>query len=179
MLVILTEEQSMKIFLETLIARYYPKLNCKIIPHRGKQDLEKHIPKILRSWNVPNSRFIIVHDQDSWDCVILKSELKAKCGAVRSDVVVRIACMELEAWYWGDLLAVELAFARTGLRALSQKSRYRIPDGIVNPKDELKKHLPRYEQIAGAKLIAEHADIERNTSHSFRVFIKSLQQSVL
>lgn len=177
MLVILTEEQSMKIFLETLIARYYPSLVFKIIPHRGKQDLEKHIPKILQSWNVPNSRFIVVHDQDSWDCVTLKSRLKAKCDSVRLDVVVRIACMELEAWYWGDLLAVELAFEKTKIRALSKKSKYRIPDNIVNPKDELQKYLPRYEQLAGAKLIAEHAGLERNTSHSFQVLIRSLQQA--
>ncbi|MGL4209719.1 MAG: DUF4276 family protein [Candidatus Adiutrix sp.] len=176
MLVILTEEPSMKIFLETLIKRYYPTLALRIIPYRGKQDLVKHIPKILQSWNVPNSRFIVVHDQDSWDCMTLKSELKAKCDSVRSGVVVRIACMELEAWYWGDLLAVELAFGKPKLQTLSLKRKYRNPDNIVNPKDELQKHVKRYEQLAGAQLIAKYADIERNTSHSFKVFIRSLRQ---
>jgi hypothetical protein len=175
MLLILTEEQSMKVFLETLIARYYPKLEFRIIPHRGKQDLEKHIPKILRNWNVPDTRFLIIHDQDSHDCLLLKAELQALCDSIRPDVIVRIACMELEAWYWGDLLAVERAFGKTKLQSLSRKSKYRVPDKINNPKSELKRYLPPYEQISGAKLIAQHADIERNTSHSFQVLLKSLQ----
>jgi hypothetical protein len=176
MLLILTEEASMKVFLETLIARYYPKLEFRIIPHQGKQDLEKHIPKILRNWNVPDTRFLIIHDQDSHDCRLLKAELQAACDAIRPDVIVRIACMELEAWYWGDLEAVGLAFGKTKLPALSRKSKYRVPDKINNPKSELKKHLPPYEQISGARLIGQYAEIERNTSHSFQVFMKSLQQ---
>ncbi|MDR2898637.1 MAG: DUF4276 family protein [Spirochaetaceae bacterium] len=175
MVVILTEEPSMQLFLETLISRYYPNLLFKVIPHRGKQDLEKHIPKILKSWHVPNSHFLIVHDQDSWDCRTLKNNLQSICNAIRPGVVVRIACVELEAWYWGDLLAVEQAFGRHDLQSLSGKSKYRIPDSIVNPKDELRKHLPHYEQLDGAKRIAEYAMIDRNTSNSFQVFIKSLQ----
>ncbi len=175
MLVILTEEQSMKVFLETLILRNYPEISFKIIPHRGKQDLEKHIHIILKSWRIPNSMFIVVHDQDSWDCRLLKAELQTKCDSVRSGVVVRIACREIESWYWGDLPAVEQAFDGARLQSLSKKKNYRVPDNIVNPKDELHKHLPRYEQLAGAKSIAEHIVIERNTSHSFRVFISSLQ----
>jgi hypothetical protein len=96
MLVILTEERSMKIFLEILINRYYLKLNFNIIPHQGKQDLERHIPKTLRSWNIPDSRFIVAHDKDSWDCHRLKLRLKDICKQIRNDVTVRIACTELE-----------------------------------------------------------------------------------
>jgi hypothetical protein len=176
MLVILTEEPSMKEFLDILIPRYYPNLLFKTIPHRGKQDLEKHLPQILRSWKLPDTKFIVIHDQDSWDCHALKTELKARCDAVRPDVVVRIACRELEAWYWGDLPAVARAFKKPKLSALARKSKYRIPDSIINPKSELRRHLPRYEQLQGARIIAEQADIERNTSHSFHVFMKSLQQ---
>lgn len=178
MIVILTEEPSMKIFLETLMLRYYPSLKFKIISHRGKQDLERHIPIILKSWNVPDSKFIVIHDQDSWDCLSLKNKLKTKCDLVRPGVIVRIVCMELEAWYWGDLLAVEQAFNNNKLRSLSRKSKYRIPDSIANPKNELRKHLPRYEQEDGARRIVEHAVIEHNTSHSFQVFIKSLQSMI-
>jgi hypothetical protein len=176
MLVILTEEPSMKTFLDILIPRFYPDLVFKTIPHRGKQDLEKHLPKFLRSWKVPDSKFIVVHDQDNWDCYLLKAELQAKCDAIRPDVVVRIVCTELEAWYWGDLLAVAQAFEKPKLPALARKSKYRIPDSIVSPKEELQNKLPHYEQLNGAKMIAEHADIERNTSHSFHVFIESLQK---
>jgi hypothetical protein len=86
--------------------------------------------------------------------------------------------VELEAWYWGDLLAVEQAFGIHNLQSLSGKSKYRIPDSIVNPKDELRKHIPRFEQLDGAKRMAKYAEIDRNTSKSFQVFIKSLQDMV-
>jgi hypothetical protein len=55
----------MKIFLETLINRYFPSLVFKIITFKGKQYLEKSIPNFLKSWRVPDSDFIIIHDQDS------------------------------------------------------------------------------------------------------------------
>jgi hypothetical protein len=172
--VILTEEQSMKIFLETLIRRHFPDLLVTIIAFRGKQDLEKGMVRFLRAWQVPDSQFIIVHDQDSWDCEELKTALQTKCNAVRSGAIVRIACIELEAWYWGDLVAVEQAFKKSGLRELSGRSLYRDPDKIENPKSELHKYLPQYEQQSGARAIAEHIDVTRNTSHSFKVFFKSL-----
>jgi hypothetical protein len=168
MLVIFTEEQSMKVFLETLIHRLYPKISLKIIAYQGKQDLEKNVARHIRNWHTPNSQFIVVHDQDSWNCVVLKDKLVAICNPAAPNVTVRIACHELESWYWGDLAAVSTAFDKPSITALSQKSRYRVVDAIVNPKNELKKQLTQYEQIAGAKAIAEHIDITRNTSHSFR-----------
>jgi hypothetical protein len=39
MLVILTEESSMKVFLETLIKRYFPELRVSIKAFRGKQEI--------------------------------------------------------------------------------------------------------------------------------------------
>jgi len=174
MLVILTEEPSMKLFIETLVRRYFPNLSVKVKAYRGKQDLEKGIPKILKSWQIPNTYFIVVHDQDSWDCRVLKHNLKEICDSIRSGVVIRIACTELESWYWGDLVAVERAFNRNGLTSLMRKKKYRVPDNIINPKDELKKHLPKYEQQAGARVIAENIDAFNNTSYSFNKFFQSL-----
>jgi len=174
MLVILTEEPSMKVFVETLVSRLFPELITKVIAYRGKQDLEKGLPKLLKNWRTPNSHFIIIHDQDSWDCVRLKQKLQAVCDSIRSNVTVRIACVELESWYWGDLAAVEKAFDKTGLQSLARRRNYRVPDKIQNPKTELQKHLPQYEQQVGARAIAAHIDPDRNTSHSFGVFFKSL-----
>jgi hypothetical protein len=176
MLVILTEEASMKVFLEVLINRNFPALQYRIIAHQGKQDLEKHIPIVLKSWKTPDSRFIIVHDQDSWDCRMLKTALQTECETIRTGVIIRIACVELEAWYWGDLKAVSEAFNKPKLPQLSRRSTYRIPDEIENPKAELQRHIPRYEQLSGARAIAEHLDAERNTSHSFNVFYRSLKE---
>jgi hypothetical protein len=89
---------------------------------------------------------------------------------------VRIACHELESWYWGDIIAVETAFNKHGLQRLIRQRNYRVPDSIMNPKRELKRYIPQYEQQAGARIIAEHIDISRNTSHSFRVFINKLDE---
>ncbi len=176
MLVILTEEPSMKVFLETLIRRIYPNLQMTIKAFRGKQDLEKGVARFLRHWQAPDSRFIVVHDQDSWDCLKLKRWLTMICDEARVGVAVRIACHELESWYWGDLSAVGLAFNKKDLQRLASRRNYREPDRIVSPKNELKRYLPQYEQQAGARAIAEHIDIGRNTSHSFRVFMNKLDE---
>jgi hypothetical protein len=176
MLVIFTEEPSMKAFLETLIHRLYPEISLKIIAYQGKQDLEKNVARHIRNWHTPNSKFIVVHDQDSWDCVILKEKLVAICSSAAPNVTVRIACHELESWYWGDLDAVSTAFGKPSIMALSRKRKYRITDEIENPKGELKKYLPQYEQIAGAKAIAEHIDITHNISHSFQVFFRKVSE---
>jgi hypothetical protein len=178
MLVILTEEPSMKVFLETLLGRAYPELPLTIKAYRGKQDLEKNVAHFLRAWRTPDSRFIVIHDQDSWDCVELKRRLTAICDSVRPGVAVRIACRELESWYWGDIAALEAGFNKQGLQRLAHKRNYRVPDNIVHPKNELKHYLPQYEQQAGARAIAEHMDICRNTSHSFRVFIDKVDEFV-
>jgi hypothetical protein len=166
----------MKVFVETLMSRLFPELieKTKIIPHSGKQDLEKHLPNILKNWQTPNSLFIVIHDQDSWDCVRLKQKLQKICDSIRDGVTVRIACIELESWYWGDLAAVEKAFNKTGLLKLARRRNYSVPDRIQNPKTELQKHLPQYEQQAGARAIAAYIDPDRNTSHSFGVFFRSL-----
>jgi hypothetical protein len=168
----------MKAFLETIIRRRYPEITLKIIAYHGKQDLEKNVARHMQNWRIPNSKFVVVHDQDNWDCVTLKNKLIAICCLAEPSVTVRIACHELESWYWGDLAAVSTAFGKPSITALSRKRKYRVADAIENPKSELKKHLPQYEQIAGAKAIAEHIDITRNTSHSFRVFFRKVSEYV-
>jgi hypothetical protein len=176
MLVILTEEPSMKIFLETLIWRAYPDLPFTIKAYRGKQDLEKGVARFLRTWRTPDSYFIVIHDQDSWDCVELKRQLTTICDSARPGVAVRIACRELESWYWGDMAAIEAAFKKQGLQRLTRQRNYRHPDSIGNPKHELKRYLPQYEPLAGARAIAEYIDISRNTSHSFQAFINKVDE---
>ena len=84
------------------------------------------------------------------------------CEEYDREVLVRIACLELEAWYWGDLMAVEQAYGKD-LSKVGRKRSYRIPDDIVSPKRELQKLLPEHQQIEGAKRIAHYIDIDRNT----------------
>lgn len=69
-LIFLLEEPSMKIVLETILPKLIPEhISYICIPHQGKQDLTKSIPKKIKAFNFkPETKFIIVHDQDSHLC---------------------------------------------------------------------------------------------------------------
>ena len=174
-LVFLLEERSMKELLDGLLPKILPEsVSFQTIPHEGKSDLKKSLPIKLKAWNEPDVAFIVVHDQDSNDCMRLKQELKELCTGYGKRVLIRIPCHELESWYWGDLAAVSAAYGKD-LTALQKRKAYREPDKIVNPKQELKRFLPKMGQIDGARKIAPHMTIESNTSYSFGVFIRGVQ----
>jgi len=175
-LIVLTEELSMAELLKIILPKVLPKGSEPplVIPHNGKRDLEKSIPRKLRAWESPDDKFIIVHDQDSSDCHRLKANLLSLCGGARNDYLVRIVCDELEAWYFGDLAAVSKAYGRDCTK-LAAKRKYRQPDAIVNAKSELRKVISDYQPIDGAVRIAKHMDIDRNTSPSFNVFINGVR----
>ena len=173
-LVFLLEERSMKVLLDIILPRILPdSVTFQTIPHQGKSELEKSISTKLRAWNEPNVAFVIVHDQDSNNCVELKNKLVSLCSNANRKFLVRIPCHELEAWYWGDLDAVSKAYGKD-LISLKNKKKYRNPDQIENPKQELKKLIPTMGQIEGASKIAPHMNIEENTSYSFQVFVKGV-----
>jgi hypothetical protein len=177
-LVFMLEEPSMKAFLDILLPRFLPKeVSFQTIPHTGKSDLIKSIPHKLRAWQDKDAKFIIVHDQDSANCFDLKQKIQEICNNARPSVLVRIACKELEAWYFGDLYAVSRAYSKD-LLPIARKRKYRMPDMIENPKAELRKFLPEHQQINGARLIAPLIDIEHNSSHSFQTFISGVRRIV-
>lgn len=175
-LVFLLEEQSMKVLLDGILPRILPEnVTFLTIPHDGKSDLEKSLPIKLRAWNEPDVSFVVVQDQDSNDCRLLKKKLTELCDGYGRRVLIRISCHELEAWYWGDLAAVSAAYGKD-LTKFSKNKKYRIPDNIANPKQELKRLLPQMGQIEGAKRIAAHMNLQANTSHSFNVFVQGVQK---
>jgi len=57
-LVFMVEEPSMKLFLDHYIPRRFPALQFQCISHRGKNDLEKSIPRKLRAWH--GAHFVII-----------------------------------------------------------------------------------------------------------------------
>jgi len=119
----------MKVLLDLLLPRLVPSLQFLCLPHAGKSDLEKSLVTKLRGWREPGVRFVVVRDNDGGDCLTLKEKLAELCrSAGRPDTLVRIACQELEAWYFGDLAAVGEAFGRPGVVGLAGKARYRDPD---------------------------------------------------
>lgn len=176
-IVFLVEESSMEHLLNGILPKILPgEIEFKVVPHQGKQHLQKSIPIKLRSWNEPSVRFVVVQDKDSWDCRILKQELVDLCNqAGRPDTLVRIACNELEAWYFGDLKAVGQAYG-IDVSKYTGRSKYRTPDNIANAKEEFKKVVKTHQQISGAKAISPYIVIERNKSHSFRVFVDGVKR---
>lgn len=175
-LVFLLEEKSMKYYLDGILPKILPEgIDYLTIPHEGKRDLQKSIPVKLKGWTRPDTKFVIVQDQDSNDCRVLKRKLLELCSPYHRDVLIRIACHELEAWYFGDISALSKAYHKD-LSAIQKKKAYRIPDRMENPKRALQKLLPEHQQISGAKLMAEYADVENNTSESFQVFISGIRK---
>ena len=177
-LVFLLEEPSMKYLLEGLLPRILPKeVEYQLIPHSGKSELRKSRPRNLRGWNEPGDiRFVIIHDQDKCNCVELKNSLRSLCENTKRPVLIRIPCHELEAWYFGDVHALALAYNNPKLETLSKQRKYRIPDEIISPKEELYKIIPAHQQIEGAKKIAPYMSISDNTSTSFQVFVNGVRR---
>ena len=84
-LVFLLEEESMKALLDFLLPQILPQgINFICIPHEGKQDLEKSIPRKLRAWQTPDTFFVIVRDKDHADCLEVKKRLVKLCVASRT-----------------------------------------------------------------------------------------------
>ncbi len=168
----------MACLLDQLLPRILPQgIEYQTIPHHGKSDLERSIPRKLRAWNEPGDiRFVIVHDQDNADCVVLKEQLMRICDGYGKRVLVRIACQELEAWYFGDMQALARAYGNKKIAAYSGKSKYRVPDKIPKPKDDLYALIPEHQQLSGALRIAPHMDIDHNTSASFNAFVQGIRR---
>ena len=177
-IVFLLEEDSMRILLEGLLPRLFPGLLFQCVPHAGKQDLEKSIPRKLKAWREPGVRFVVIRDQDSADCHQVKTNLVQLYQSTgRRDVLVRVACRELEAWYIGEPQALKQAFPATRPSALRElgKSRYQNPDTVVRPSDIIAELVPEFQKRSGARRMAAFLSRE-NSSNSFPVFVEGVEK---
>jgi len=180
LLVFLLEEESMKALLDILLPKVLPEsVAFQCIPHEGKQDLEKSIPRKLKAWKTPDTYFVIVRDKDNANCLDVKQRLVTLCSeAGRSDSLVRIACHELESWFLGDLAAVGQAFNLPKLMKMQNRKKYKKPDNLANASQELEKLVKSYRKVSGAKKIAHYLTIENNHSQSFLCFISGVQSLI-
>lgn len=161
--------------------------------YKGKNDLLRKLPKRLLAYNrssLPtNWRIVVLIDEDRQRCTELKMELEAaskkaglwtKSEAARGNVfqvLNRIAIEELEAWFFGDVKALAIAYPGVSPK-LSYQQRYRDPDAINGGTWEmLEKVLQRaghyrsgLRKIEAAHMISQHMDPRRNRSKSFQVF---------
>ena len=185
---ILVEEPSIAEVLKLILPKVLPEgwtlgSNCFVRHHEGKHDLQQSIPRKIRvaSRKDITTGFKILQDQDSNDCRVLKAKLVKLCqdaqtGGAAVPFKIRIVCHELESWYLGDMDAIEKVFPRFRASNFKRNKKFRQPDECLNPKQELKRIVGDYPQIATAREIAQHMNIEGNNSLSFRCFITCVEQ---
>lgn len=178
-IVFLLEERSAANFLEQFLPRWRPDVEFVCIPHEGKSDLERSIPRKLRGWRCQEDLFVVLRDNDGTPCEETKARLVRICvEAGRPDTLVRLACQELEAWFLGDLKAVGSAYGLQNLAKHQGKAKFREPDRLGSPSAELAKLAPEYKKLHGSKLLGKtlNLDINENSSKSFRVFFSGLKR---
>lgn len=180
---ILVEEPSMKEFLTVVLPKvienpWQLNENYFIRSFEGKSDLQKNIPSKIRAfshWKHEAIGVVIIQDQDSADCKVLKQQLITICNENGDcDKMVRIVCRELESWYLGDFEAIGKAYPAFRFQNYVNKSKFRIPDNC-NGYDELKKILPEFQKVGGAKRIAPFINLTENKSVSFNQTVTGLK----
>lgn len=177
-LVFFLEEPSAQDFLQAVLPRVLP---AHITPHflvfEGKQDLEKRLVMRMKRWLRPNSQFIVMRDQDSGECLVIKDRLLNLCAqAGQPNATVRIVCKELETFFVGDWPAIAMGFQQPALAFHARKAKFRSPDLLGSPSQEIKRLIPTYQKREGARTISAHLDLARNQSSSFRVLLRTLSE---
>lgn len=178
-LICFVEGSSEKELLRGLLPRLLPSgLSFRIFPFSGKSDLESQLVRRLRGYQNPEARFLVMRDQDSGPCRRAKSRLVDLCAeAGRPDAVVRIACHEVETFFLADLAAVEAGLGLKKLAKLQAKEKFRSPDHLESPSEELERLTDGlYQKVGGSRAIAPHLDLDNTRSQSFEALVKAIRQ---
>lgn len=178
-IVFFLEEPSAEAMLAGVMPKILPEdMQYQCVVFSGKGDLEKRLGRRLRAWQEPNVCFVVVRDQDSGDCRMIKQRLMEICRhSRRENVIVRIACRELESWYLADLAAVEAGLGISGLARSQGKRKFRDPDQLRSPSREMQiLTAGRYQKVLGSRAIGPHLDVGNGRSNSFRVFIEGIRR---
>jgi len=178
-LVFFLEEPSAQRMLEGVLPRLIPAdVFVRYVVFQGKSDLEKQLVRKLRYWLLPDSVFVVMRDQDAGDCQDIKMRLVDLCSqAGRNEALVRVACRELESFYLGDLEAVEHGLSIRGLASKQGQRKYRNPDRLGSPSEELNKLTKgKYQKVAGSRAIGVHLNLENNSSRSFIVLLSGIKK---
>lgn len=174
MIVFLTEEKSMQVTLEKLIAASWPKsmpgVHWIVLSFQGKSDLEKNIARKMNSWSYGTPHFVILRDQDGNDCKAVKAALSRNAKEGGRPFTVRVVCNELESWFLGELDAVEAAYPKSKASKHKQAAKFRNPDGLGNANQELEKLVQVAGKVGRAEAIASFFDPTKCLSNSFQVF---------
>lgn len=180
-LVFCLEEPSAEEMLKGVLPRILPDdVTPRFIIFKGKQDLEKQLVKRLRGWRAPNTQFVVMRDQDAANCHDVKAKLVQLCEkAGKPDALVRVACRELESFYLGDLAAVETGLEINGIIHKQKSSKFRDPDHLANPVQEIKRLTGfKYQKMSGSRGIGPHLQWTNNRSKSFVTLISGIKRLV-
>jgi hypothetical protein len=177
MIVLMTEEASMKATLQKVIRVHFPDahegVDWLVLTFEGKQDLEARLVGSLQRWNYGDPHFIVLRDADSGNCHEIKAKLIELAQPAGKTITVRIVCRELESWFLGDEAAVKAAYP--GAVISGQTAKFRDPDRLGNASQELDKVTGDRSKIGRASKIAAHLEPASNRSNSFRVTFKTLK----
>ncbi len=194
----LVEELSAEAALINLVPMIVPGVEFDVHVHEGKADLLDKLPGRLRGYRhwLPNDwRVVVLLDEDRADCLEIKGlleEMAHRAGFLTRDttsaggvysVVNRLAVEELEAWFFGDVVALVDAYPGVSPN-LGRQARYRNPDAIGGGTWEaLERVLQRAGYYLGglpkievAASVSERMEPDRNNSRSFQVFRDGLRQ---
>lgn len=193
------EEPSAEAALNNLLPRLIGETTTfQIYVHQGKRDLLTCLPDRLRAyraWLPDDWRIVVLCDSDNADCRALKRQMdqiaqhaglttRATAGPESSfQVLNRLAIEELEAWFFGDSEAMQLAYPRLTIQMHRQP--FRNPDAIrggtwealqrVLQRAGYYRNLRHIPKIEVARAISAHMHPERNRSQSFQAFYQGLR----
>jgi Domain of unknown function (DUF4276) len=200
-LVFLVEEPSTEAFLRELLPRFLPvESTFEIHAFQGKHDLLGKLAARLRAystWLPAHWRLVVLVDRDDEECRQLKARLEsaATLANLRTrsrtrrgkpwQLVNRIAIEELEAWYFGDWVAVCAAFPKVSPDVINQAA-FRKSDEIRGGTWEAFERVLRKRgyfntglgKIEAARRIAFHVDPSRSRSPSFNAFCAAVMEAV-
>ena len=195
-IVFLLEEPSAEAFLQGVVGKLLPKgTSWNFVVFQGKHNLLANIVprlKAYRQWIPDDYRLVVLVDEDREDCLKLKAQLESAAFGAKLPtksrprdgtfvVLNRIAIEELEAWFFGDAVALCAAFPGVP-KTIAMKAPFRNPDAIAGGTWEA---LERVLQKAGyfggglpkievARAMAKHMEPARNISTSFMQFAQGL-----
>ncbi len=195
--VVIVEEPSARGMLEVLLPKLLSTVSYQIIqvPFKGKP--MTRLTDRLRGfahWIPPSWRIVVLVDRDDEECHELKARLEEAArtaGLVTRSmapqgqwiVANRVVSEELEAWFLGDVPALQAAFPGVP-GSLGHQARFRDPDAVTGGTWEaLEKVLQRaghfrggLRKIEAARAVAPHMDPDRNRSRSFQVFRDTMRE---
>jgi hypothetical protein len=203
-IVFLVEELSAEAALLNIVPKILgTSASFEIHPYQCKDDLLSKLPRVMRAYAkwLPNDwRIVVLVDEDRSDCDALKERMEQAAVAARLvtrtmadslnhhakfQVLNRISIEELEAWFFGDVHALNQAYPRVP-KTLGGRSRYKDPDSIKGGTwESLERELKKsgyfsggLRKIEAAKTISAFMEPERNNSKSFQVFRDGLREMV-